>query len=257
MQSPCSNLRLTGVVSLLVCILAFGVSAYTKQASRYEEQMPPFSSLSVLVGAPTSTAQTRSEAVSQRNTPLPRQHTPSLFSHGGELQRMSRSTIQSACPKPAVVARAAPPHSSENKHGRFHRHKRSRILKQDNSESDPALTPSQPTHKSPSTLQTSSTMTTTPSLPDNKPPKPPSPSTSTRTNILASEPSKRSCGHTDSYPSFYGRRDKRISRPALVILTLGSLTLLGLLLHLGWVLLWSDFGLDVLWEEVRMRSAEC
>ncbi|ERF70178.1 hypothetical protein EPUS_00366 [Endocarpon pusillum Z07020] len=270
MQSPCSNLRLTGLVSLFVCILAFGINAYTKQASRHEEQVSPYSSLSVLVGAPTSPAQTRSEAISQRNTPLPRQHTPPLFSHGGVFQRMTRSTIQSACPSPEAVARAAPPYSSENKHGRFHRHKRTQIPKPDNNDTDndddndPPLTPSQPTHKPPSTLQTSSsTTTTTPSLPDNKPFKLPSPRTSTSTststsaNMRASQPSKRSPGHTDPYSAFYGRRDKRISRPALIILTLGSMMLLGLLLYLGWMVVWRDFGLDVLWEELRMRSADC
>lgn len=257
MQSPCSKLRLTGLVSLFVCILAFGVSTHTKPASRYEEQVPPYSSLSVLVGAPTSTAQTPSEAIFQRKTPLPRQHTPSLFSHGGVFQRMTKSTTPSACPSPERVARAAPPYSSENKHGRFHRHKRSRLSKQDHNDNDPLPTPSQPTHKSPTTLQTSSTTTTTPSLTDNQPPKPPFPSISTSTTIRTSEPNKRSPSHPDSYSSFYGRRDKRISRPALVILTLGSMMLLGLLLYLGWMAVWRDFGLDVLWEEVRMQSADC
>ncbi len=258
MQSSCSKLRFIGVVSLFVCILAFGISAYTKQSSRDEEQVLPYSSVSVLVGAATSTEQTPSEAIPRPNTPLPGQHTPSLFSHGGVLRRITTSSTDSASPSLETVVGAPPPYASESKHGRFHWHKRSQISKHDDnaddSDNDQFNPQPKPVHNPPSTIQTSSAAaTTTSSLTNNKPPELPSPSPSTK--IHTSQPTTRSTSSTYSYP--YDRTDNPISKPGLIILSLGSIILLGLLLCVGWMIVWRDFGLDILWEEVRMLSADC
>lgn len=265
MQSPGSKFCFICVVSLFVCILAFSVSAYTRQASRYEEQVPPYSSLSVLVGAPASTEQIPSEAISRRNTPLPKRHTLSLFSGGGVLRSITTSTTPAASPSLETVAKGPPPNASENKHGRFHWHKRSPISKQNDNENayDQFNIQPKPSQNPPSTLQTSSTATKTTSPTNHKPLEPPFPttSTSTNTNIHTAEPTKRSPSHTypDTSSHVSGGRadDNPISKPALTILTLGSMTLLGLLLYLGWMVVWRNFGLDLLWEEVRMLSADC
>ncbi len=266
MQPPGSKFCFIGVVSLFVCIVAFSVSAYTRQALRYEEQMPPYSSLSVVPGAPTSTEQIPSEVISRRNTPLPKRHTLSLLSDAGVLRSLTTSTTHAASPGLETAANGPTPYASEKKHGRFHWHKRSPISKQDDNDDVKAdnqlnIQP-RPSHHPPSTLQTSSTATTTTTHPTNdEPPEPPSPSTSTNTNIHTPEATKRSPSHTypDTYSSyvFGGRKDNPVSKPALIIVTLGSVTLLGLLLHLGWMVVWRNFGLDVLWEEVRMLSADC
>jgi hypothetical protein len=265
MQSVRMKFGALAMLSLLILGLALTVNIYATQHpqsgwSSFSRDAP-----SVHIGPPNSPEETPEEASS-----FHRHAQGNRDAHARHRGILHRYLFNAAPSHTATTAASSPSYASEVSNGHFHRHHRNAILQAENGREpyeqsggmwqqqrhpEPLIRRGHHKHViAPSTLQKRGSSSTTAPNTDIHTDTPTVPKNSLHSMSHASLAAKqRTQAQAERYPasqkqpqsrrnllsySAYERKEHPISSTGLTFLTLGTLFTMGILLRLGWVVVW-------------------